>query len=70
MLSLPGLTPEISSTQEMPSLTPKNVAAIVTELKELRSTVAQNQNKISTFKKLIEYLKGHRTVTKSKLAIT
>ena len=70
MLSLPGLTPEISSTQEMPSLTPKNVAAIVTELKELLSTVAQNQNKISTFKKLIEYLKGHRTVTKSKLAIT
>ena len=69
MLSLPGLTPEMSSIQEMPSLTPENVAAIVTELKELRSTVGQNQNKISTFKKLIEYLKGHRTVTESKLAI-
>ena len=55
MLRLPGLTPEISSTQEIPSLTPENIAVVLTELKKLRPTVAQNQNKISTFKKQIEY---------------
>ena len=60
----------MSSTQEMPSLTPKNVAAILTELKELRATVIQNQNKISTLEKQIDYLKGHITITKSKLAIS
>ena len=53
----------MSSTQEMPSLTPKNVAAILTELKELRATVIQNQNKISTLEKQIDYLKGHITIT-------
>ena len=53
----------------MPSLTPENVAAILTELKELRATVAQNQNKISTLEKQIDYLKGHITITESKLAI-
>ena len=40
----PSLTPEMSSTQEMLSLTLENAAAILTELKELRVTVAQNQN--------------------------
>ena len=53
----------------MPSLTPENVAAILTELKELRATVAQNQNTISILAKQIDYLKGHITITESKLAI-
>ena len=53
----------------MPSLTPENVAAILTELKELRSTVAQHQIKISTLEKQIDRLKGHITITDSKLAI-
>ena len=44
MISQPSLTPEMSSTQEMLSLTLENAAAILTELKELRVTVAQNQN--------------------------
>ena len=69
MLPLPCLTPEMSSTQEMPSLTPENIAVVLTELKKLRPTVAQNKKKVSTFKKQIEYLKGQRTVTESKLAI-
>ena len=47
----------------MPSVTPENVAAILTELKELRATVAQNQNEISTLKKQIDYLKGNITIT-------
>ena len=68
-ISQPSLTPEMSSYQEMPSLTPENVAAILTELKELRATVAQNQNKISILEKQIDYLKGHITITESKLAI-
>ena len=68
-ISQPSLTPEMSSTQEMPSLTPRNVAAILTELKELRATVIQNQNKISTLEKQIDYLKGHITITEQKLAI-
>ena len=34
----------------------RNVAAILTEPKELRSTVAQNQNKIVTLEKQIDYL--------------
>ena len=68
-ISQPSLTPEMSSYQEMPSLTPENVAAILTELKELRTTVAQNQNKISILEKEIGYLKGHITITESKLAI-
>ena len=53
----------------MPSLTLENVARILTELKELRATVAQNQNKISILEKQIDYLKGHITITESKLAI-
>ena len=55
----------------MPSLTPENVAAILTELKELRATVAQNQNKIPILEKQIDYryLKGHITITELKLAI-
>ena len=71
-ISQPSLTPEMSSYQEMPtSLTPENVAAILTELKELRATVAQNQNKIPILEKQIDYryLKGHITITKLKLAI-
>ena len=59
----------MSSTQEMPSLTPENVTAILTELKELRVTVAQHQIKISTLEKQIDHLKGHITITESKLAI-
>ena len=35
----------MSSTQEMPNLTPENVATILTELKELRATMAKNENK-------------------------
>ena len=54
----------------MPSLTPENEAAILTELKELRVTVAQHQIKISTLEKEIDHLKGHITITESKLAIT
>ena len=69
MISQPSLTPEMSSTQEMLSLTLENVAAILTELKEPRVTVAQYQNKISTLEKQIDYLKGHITITESKLAI-
>ena len=69
MISQPSLTPEMSSTQEMLSLTLENVAAILTALKELRVTVAQYQNKISTLEKQIDYLKGHITITKSKVAI-
>ena len=42
----------------MPSLTLENVAAILTELKELRA-----------IEKQIDYLKGHITITESKLAI-
>ena len=53
----------------MPSLTPENETAIRTELKEIRATAAQNQNKISTLEKQIDYLKGHITITESKLAI-
>ena len=45
-ISQPSLTPEMSSNQEMPSLPPENVAAILTELKELRVKVAQHQIKI------------------------
>ena len=59
----------MSSYQETPSLTPENETAIRTELKELRATVAQNQNKISTLEKQTDYLKGHITITESKLAI-
>ena len=44
--SQPSLTPEMSSNQEMPSLPPENVAAILTKLKELRVKVAQHQIKI------------------------
>ena len=69
MISQPSLTPEMSSTQEMLSLTLENVAAILTELKEPRVTVAQYQNKISTPEKQIDYLKDHITITESKLAI-
>ena len=69
MISQPSLTPEMSSTQEMLSLTLENVAAILTALKELRVTVAQYQNKISTLEKQIDYLKDHITITKSELAI-
>ena len=68
-MSQPSLSPEMSSTQEMPTLTPENVAAILTELKEPRATVAQHQIKISTLEKQIDHLKGHITITKSKLAI-
>ena len=59
----------MSSTQEMPSIAPENVAAIVTELKELRATVAQHQIKTSTLEKQIDHLKGHITIIESKLAI-
>ena len=68
-ISQTSLTPEMPSTQEMPSLTPENVTAILTELKELRVTVAQHQIKISTLEKQIDHLKGHITITESKLAI-
>ena len=68
-ISQTSLTPEMPSTQEMPSLTPENVTAILTELKELRVTAAQHQIKISTLEKQIDHLKGHITVTESKLAI-
>ena len=47
-------TPEMSSTQEMPSLTLEIVAAILNKLKELKPTVAQNQNKVSTPEKQID----------------
>ena len=47
----------------------KNVAAILTELKELRVTVPQHQIKISTLEKQIDHLKGHITITESKLTI-
>ena len=53
----------------MPSLTPENVTAILTELKELRVTVAQHQINISTLEKQIDHLKGHITTTEFKLAI-
>ena len=59
----------MSCTQDIFSLTPENVVAILTELKKLRATVAESQNKISTLEKQIDYLKGHITVNESKLAI-
>ena len=68
-ISQPSLTPEMSSTQEIPCLTSENAAVILTALKKFRATVAQHQNKISTLEKQIDYLKGHITITESKLAI-
>ena len=68
-ISQTSLTPEMPSTQEMPSLTLENVTAILTELKELRVTVVQHQIEISTLEKQIDHLKGHITITESKLAI-
>ena len=59
----------MSCTQDISSLTPENVVAILTELNELRATVAESQNKISTLEKQIDYLKDHITITESKLAI-
>ena len=56
----------MSCTQDISSLTPENVVAILIELKELRATVAESQNKISTLEKQIDYL---TTITESKLAI-
>ena len=59
----------MSSTQEITNLTPENAAIILNELKELRATLAKNQNKISTLKKQIDYLKSHITISESKLDI-
>ena len=69
MISQPSLTPEMSSTHKMPSLTPENIAAILTQVKELRATVAQHQIKISTLEKQVDHLKCHITTTESNLAI-
>ena len=64
-ISQSDLPSETSSTQEMPSLTPENIGAILTKLKEPRITVAHSQN----LKKQFDCFKGHITKNESKLAI-